>query len=83
VRTSGADHHQRRRTDREEAMSFSGIGQFATDVAEVIQVDECDIVDQRRRVTTDQVTLEKEAPTTVGIIDGSCAPKAFGEIRPK
>ena len=48
-------------------MSFSGIGQLTTDVGEVVQVDECDIVDQRSRATTNEVTLEEEAPTTVGI----------------
>ena len=58
MRTSSANHHQRCGADWKEAMPFSGIGQFTTDVCEVIQVNECDIVDQCSRGTTDQVTLQ-------------------------
>ena len=64
-------------------MSFSGIGQLATDVVEVVQVDECDIVDQCGWGATDEVALEQQAPAPVGIVDRPCASKAFGEVRPK
>ena len=64
-------------------MPRAGFGQLATDAAEVVQVDECDIVDQRGRISIDEVTLEEEAATTVGIFDRPCDTEPFGEIRPK
>jgi hypothetical protein len=39
-------------------MSLSGIGQLATDAVEVVQVDECDIVDECGWGAADEVTLE-------------------------
>ena len=36
-------------------MSRAGIGELATDAAEVIHVDECDVVDERSADVTDQI----------------------------
>jgi hypothetical protein len=64
-------------------MPFSGVGQLTTDVAEVVQVDECDIVDQCGWGTAEQVTLQQQAPPPVGVLDRACASETFGEIRPE
>ena len=40
-------------------MSRARIGELATDAAEVVHVDECDVVDQRGVGATDEVALEK------------------------
>src|SRR5215217_4224963 len=79
----GTDNHQCASAGREQAMSHPRIGELTTDAGEVVHVDECDVVDHRRVDVTDQVALEKQPPTTVGIGDRLCAPKSVGEVIPE
>ena len=55
---AGADHHQCAGADGKQAMSRARIGELATDAAEVIYVDECDVVDERSVDVTDEVALK-------------------------
>ena len=64
-------------------MSRAAIGEFATDSAEVIHVDEGDVVDERSADVTDQIAFEEEAATSIRIRDSPCASKAMGEVIPE
>ena len=64
-------------------MSCAGIGELATDSAEVIHVDEGDVVDERSVDVTDEIAFEQQAAASIRIRDGPCATKAMGEVVPE
>ena len=60
MQTRRPNHHQRLGADGKEAMSRAPICEFTTDAAEVVYVDECDVVDERGVCATDEIALDSK-----------------------
>ena len=75
--TPCADHHQRTGAHGEQAMSRAGIGKLATDAAEVIHVDECDVSSMSAVPMSPIRSRSSSRPaTSIRIGDRPRAPKA-------